>query len=263
MVAVSVVYAPWCNIESFEDISYFQSMIMKAVASNILSNTNTLTIQGDMHILSQSLHDIFSFSYDGKVLTVPIESSTCVCLLPTNYCDVSQCELLVTKLRDIFSTVLYKETDGVNQFLDSRQIQIVPCIIVSWVAKVDASDTVCSYPLQTIIKQTQVPVSEQFTKSLELYNNFDMIGALRSFSYLLLDEPNHSGALFNIACILHMIGYPTLAIPYLQNVLLQDPTDSIAHSFLWALASNSDGFCLSSCMQCYRTLAESKINIEE
>eukprot|EP00597_Dinobryon_sp_UTEXLB2267_P001772 CAMPEP_0170064162 /NCGR_PEP_ID=MMETSP0019_2-20121128/4750_1 /TAXON_ID=98059 /ORGANISM="Dinobryon sp., Strain UTEXLB2267" /LENGTH=412 /DNA_ID=CAMNT_0010270757 /DNA_START=225 /DNA_END=1460 /DNA_ORIENTATION=+ len=159
-------------------------------------------------------------------------------------------------LREIFSSVRYEETDCIHQFLDSHRIQIVPCVVLSSVAGINFTDT---YPLQTINKLTEmktIPVSEQFTKSLEFYNNFDMIGALRGFSYLLLDEPNHSGALFNSACILHMIGYPTLAIPYLQRVLIQDPNDSITHSFLWALASNSDGFCLSTCMQCYRTLAE-------
>eukprot|EP01036_Dinobryon_divergens_P024196 gene24196-32623_t len=52
-----------------------------------------------------------------------------------------------------------------------------------------------------------------------------------------------------------MIGYPTLAIQFLSKVLLLDQNDTIAHSFLWALATSADGRCQQAGIKCYRELA--------
>jgi hypothetical protein len=70
---------------------------------------------------------------------------------------------------------------------------------------------------------------------VEAYDAFDYEFAASKFYAAILKDKLYKSALFNFAGLLHMVGYPTLAVFFIEKVLLLDNEDMIAHSFLWAL----------------------------
>ena len=74
-----------------------------------------------------------------------------------------------------------------------------------------------------------------FASAVEAYDAFDFESAASKFYAAILKDPLYKSALFNFAGLLHMVGYPTLAVFFIEKVLLLDKEDMIAHSFLWAL----------------------------
>ena len=77
--------------------------------------------------------------------------------------------------------------------------------------------------------------SYYFHHGVESYDNFNFLSAASNFYSAISLDPVYKSALFNFAGLLHMVGYPILSIYYIQQVLLLDQSDMIAHSFLWAL----------------------------
>ena len=77
--------------------------------------------------------------------------------------------------------------------------------------------------------------SYYFHLGVESYDNFNFLSAASNFYSAISLDPVYKSALFNFAGLLHMVGYPILSIYYIQQVLLLDQSDMIAHSFLWAL----------------------------
>ena len=73
------------------------------------------------------------------------------------------------------------------------------------------------------------------------------------FEEVTLVDPFNKQALFNLASIMHMIDLPTLAVGYVTRLLVIDPEDSTAHSFLWAL--NRTGQCVQSTLNAYTHLS--------
>ena len=59
-------------------------------------------------------------------------------------------------------------------------------------------------------------------------------------------------ALFNIASILQMVGLASIAISYIQPILLENSEDTTAHQFLWAMAQTESR---DSAIQLYKTLS--------
>ena len=77
--------------------------------------------------------------------------------------------------------------------------------------------------------------TDVFATAVEAYDNFDFEGAATAFYTAILIDPTYKSALFNFAGLLHMVGYPTLAVHFIEQFLLLEKDDMIAHSFLWAL----------------------------
>jgi predicted TPR repeat methyltransferase len=76
------------------------------------------------------------------------------------------------------------------------------------------------------------------------------------FSTILEKNTFNKKAQYNLACIFHAGGYPNLSLPYLKDILLNDPTDSVAHSFLWSLCLSEN--CSTTCAkQIYSELKKS------
>jgi predicted TPR repeat methyltransferase len=73
------------------------------------------------------------------------------------------------------------------------------------------------------------------------------------FEEALFLQPDNKQALFNLASIMHMVALPTLAVGYILRLLLIDPEDNVAHSFLWAL--NRTGECNGCTLKAYEQLA--------
>jgi predicted TPR repeat methyltransferase len=73
------------------------------------------------------------------------------------------------------------------------------------------------------------------------------------FENALFLQPDNKQALFNLASIMHMVALPTLAVGYILRLLLIDPEDNVAHSFLWAL--NRTGECNGCTLKAYEQLA--------
>jgi predicted TPR repeat methyltransferase len=73
------------------------------------------------------------------------------------------------------------------------------------------------------------------------------------FEKALFLQPDNKQALFNLASIMHMVALPTLAVGYILRLLLIDPEDNVAHSFLWAL--NRTGECNGCTLKAYEQLA--------
>jgi predicted TPR repeat methyltransferase len=73
------------------------------------------------------------------------------------------------------------------------------------------------------------------------------------FDETLFLQPDNKQALFNLASIMHMVALPTLAVGYILRLLLIDPEDNVAHSFLWAL--NRTGECNGCTLKAYEQLA--------
>ena len=74
-----------------------------------------------------------------------------------------------------------------------------------------------------------------FLEGVECYNAFDFEAAAVNFFKAITADPLYMSALFNFSGLLHMFGYPTLAVHFIERVLLLDKEDMIAHSFLWAV----------------------------
>lgn len=186
-----------------------------------------------------------------------IGKSLVVCLFPdAQYDNLERRESIVKELFDIFDEVIFQDSLEIQNLLQIHCIEDVPCLSIKTISGSDNFDcTLKLTPTQTNLPFT---VESQFASSMEMYNSFHLLKALNGFSLILERNPQHVGALFNSACILHMIGYPTLAIKFLSNVLLLDQNDTIAHSFLWALATSADGRCQQSGIKCYRELATCK-----
>lgn len=77
--------------------------------------------------------------------------------------------------------------------------------------------------------------TDVFAAAVEAYDNFDFNTAATHFYTAILIDPSYKSALFNFAGLLHMVGFPTLAIHFIEEFLLLEKDDMIAHSFLWAL----------------------------
>lgn len=77
--------------------------------------------------------------------------------------------------------------------------------------------------------------TDVFATAVEAYDNFDFNTAATHFYTAILIDPFYKSALFNFAGLLHMVGFPTLAIHFIEQFLLLEKDDMIAHSFLWAL----------------------------
>ena len=78
--------------------------------------------------------------------------------------------------------------------------------------------------------------TDVFAAAVEAYDNFDFNAAATNFYTAILIDPLYKSALFNFAGLLHMVGFPTLAIHFIEQFLLLEKDDMIAHSFLWALS---------------------------
>jgi hypothetical protein len=77
--------------------------------------------------------------------------------------------------------------------------------------------------------------SDLFGSAVEAYDAFNFESAAWKFYAAILKDQLYKSALFNFAGLLHMVGYPTLAVFFIEKVLILDKEDMIAHSFLWAL----------------------------
>ena len=77
--------------------------------------------------------------------------------------------------------------------------------------------------------------TDVFATAVEAYDNFEFESAATAFYTAILIDPSYKSALFNFAGLLHMVGYPTLAVHFMEQFLLLEKDDMIAHSFLWAL----------------------------
>ena len=107
----------------------------------------------------------------------------------------------------------------------------------------------------------------QFTDGLREYDLFHFSSACKIFSQILLENAGSvNSALFNLAGLMHMLGYPTLAVHYAALLLARTPDDMIAHTFLWNLTSaaaegamlgkNQDIHLLECCVRCYTHLCQ-------
>ena len=77
--------------------------------------------------------------------------------------------------------------------------------------------------------------TDVFAAAVEAYDNFDFNTAATQLYTAILIDPSYKSALFNFAGLLHMVGFPILAIHFIEQFLLLEKDDMIAHSFLWAL----------------------------
>lgn len=77
--------------------------------------------------------------------------------------------------------------------------------------------------------------TSSFLEGVEHYNAFEFEAAAAKFFMAISMDPLYKSALFNFSGLLHMVGYPTLAVHFIEQVLLLDKEDMIAHSFLWAV----------------------------
>lgn len=75
------------------------------------------------------------------------------------------------------------------------------------------------------------------------------------FDSVLRSDNRHTNALFNLSGLVHMFGYPSLAMGYTHRLLLETPNDMTAHAFLWTL-TNTNSDCDS-----VGTLTDTAINI--
>lgn len=82
--------------------------------------------------------------------------------------------------------------------------------------------------------------SDYFTIAMEAYDNFIFPAAAKAFHCALTLDPSYKSALFNFAGLLHMFEYACLSVYYIEQVLLLDKEDMIAHSFLWAVTQLKD-----------------------
>ena len=58
-----------------------------------------------------------------------------------------------------------------------------------------------------------------------------------SFRRILVSQPTHKLALFNLACVYHIKESPIDAINFIEQYLRLDSNDMVAHSFLWSLTN--------------------------
>ena len=258
VISLTAFYAPWCyDLES--EIKDFVASSVEAVKLKTYSVAQT-SLTEEQHETSYNIQNLKSkqpyssgFGYIGK--------SLCVCLFP----DEAQCgsierrESIVKELLDNFDEVIFQDNVEIQNLLQIHCIEDVPCLSIKTIS--GSENFECTMKLTPTQSNLPFTVESQFAASMEMYNSYNLLRALNGFSLLLERSPQHAGALFNSACILHMIGYPTLAIKFLSSVLLLDQNDSIAHSFLWALATSTDGSCHEACIKCYRELAKSKLQL--
>jgi hypothetical protein len=240
--SITAFYAPWCYYDFDSEVKDFiTSSVVAVQLSTKCSFLNTLKSKCPNSDVSDS---------------IIIEKSLCICLFTEEHYVSNEKRInIVQELLKIFDAVIFDDNTEIQKQLQLHDIEEVPCLSIKTNIGSDRYEctTKALIPKRSALLFTD---ESQFTSSMEMYNNYHLLRALNGFSLLLERSPQHSGALFNSACILHMIGYPTLAIKFLKSVLLMDQNDSTAHSFLWALATTTDGSCLQACIKCYRELAQ-------
>jgi hypothetical protein len=62
------------------------------------------------------------------------------------------------------------------------------------------------------------PFTLLFLKKSAAYLDLDVLRI--SFSLVLRHRPGHVGALFNLASIMHMCGYPVMALCFIEQVVI-------------------------------------------
>ena len=137
----------------------------------------------------------------------------------------------------------------VRTLLCSRNITDCPCI------EITTKDTSTK---QIVLSTSSLAMPDEdaptlFAHAMEAYERFDLTAAATNLWNASRKDPQHKSAFFNLAGILHMVEYPTLAVHYVECVLCLDPTDMIAHSFLWALTQSKEASAVG--VAAYRRLA--------
>lgn len=251
-LTITAFYAPWCDVE----VADFIRSVLDIVSSSIeLNSENSVPKNQFTTRLQEHLQLVNKAGFISK----PI-ASQCVLLYPSEYCTLESINFAIQELSKVFETVIFENKDEISKIIVDSNILHIPCVSINKTAS-GSNEATNAISIAIDYSSTDIESSsetDQFATALQHYNNFEFMNALREFTKLLRKNPKHSGALFNSAGILHMIGYPTLAIQYLHQLLSKDPNDSIAHSFLWALATSADGKCLKACINCYRSLSASK-----
>ena len=164
---------------------------------------------------------------------------------------VNECKrLLQLKWPDCDQIVSAK--DEVRTLLWSRNVTDCPCIEITNDATTPTSTK------RSVLSTSSVTVPDEdaatlFTHAMEAYDRFDLTTAATNFWNAFRKDPQHKSAFFNLAGILHMVEYPTLAVHYVECVLCLDPDDMIAHSFLWALTQSKEASAVG--VEAYRRLA--------
>ena len=83
--------------------------------------------------------------------------------------------------------------------------------------------------------------NDLFNRAMDAYEAFNIPLSATLFENVLYVNPKRQSAYFNMAVIMHMCNYPTLALNYTEQLLLLNPDDATAKSFLWSLASSPEG----------------------
>jgi predicted TPR repeat methyltransferase len=172
--------------------------------------------------------------------------------------------------RDV--TVVYN-MDLCRDIILRHEITHVPAVIIS---KPNHEQNVISlegFGVQNDSKLVQSePTNDEdekhalFPAAIEAYENFEFSKACYLFSQIVTESgPSVNGAMFNLAGILHMVGYPSLAVYHVSRLLRRSPDDMISHTFLWnitqaaadgAISSENDAHLLECCVRCYTWLCE-------
>lgn len=113
-----------------------------------------------------------------------------------------------------------------------------------------------------LLNSESCSATDLFASAVEAYDAFNYETAASKFYAAILEDPLYKSALFNFAGLLHMVGYPTLAVFFIEKVLLLDKEDMIAHSFLWALTQLKETsnigieafFCINSFLMIFLML---------
>lgn len=94
-------------------------------------------------------------------------------------------------------------------------------------------------------------------QALALYEECDFTGAAALYCEALEQEPGNASARFNAASLCHMLDLPSLAVHHTTELLLRNPGDATAHSFLWALAQTDAPRLRPLVVSAYRRLVAS------
>jgi predicted TPR repeat methyltransferase len=157
------------------------------------------------------------------------------------------------------STVIANATtdkEEVALILSQYSVIQLPCLIF-----IDTSDKIVKkeFPKReastdSTDNEIEYKARSAFSNAVESYDRFDFPAAAEGFHRALDIDPSYKSALFNLAGLLHMVGYPTLAVNYIQELLLLDPEDMTSHSFLWALTQSPEASRAG--IDAYRRLAD-------
>lgn len=214
-----------------------------------MSSVSCWLIIGEWQIDSEQLLDV-------ETLKESIVSSS----------SVTDCSFHVVTLTSSFSF----ESNGSDhnhqglwkELISSYGISQLPCCVFLSGHELPSLE-IASSPLQLLyppvsqliaVDTDNINIEEEIQLGRHCYDEMDLKGA--SFHlYRVLCLQVTSTALFNMACIMQLLDYPTLSVHYVKQQLLLDPNDAISQNYLWSLCT-SDKFPRALALQQYEELSQ-------